>query len=300
MESTGAVSTVIVAYNSGDLLRRCLATVGSGHGEVVVVDNASPDGGARLACREFPHVRLIERPRNDGFGTAANAGIAATEGRWILVLNPDAWPWTMRSRNWPSSRTAAPGWARPGRCCSTRRETSALDDQASAQPRGAGAPGPPFRAPSATPTASCARESRRSAPSAGGIASSCRAPRCSSARSVRPGWRIRRELLHVRRGRGPLRPASRRRLGRRALPVARFVHVGAGSTHAVAERMYLELLRSWLRLIAKRKGPARRSAPGAGCCAHSGASAVRARAAAPDAAAWLASEHVGELLSPPK
>ena len=38
-------------------------------------------------------MRLIERlPRNAGFGSAANVGVAATTGRWVLLLNPDAWP----------------------------------------------------------------------------------------------------------------------------------------------------------------------------------------------------------------
>ena len=35
---------------------------------------------------------------------------------------------------------------------------------------------------------------------------------------------------------------------------ARFVHVGGGSTGAESDRMQFELLRSWLRLIAKHKG----------------------------------------------
>ena len=37
-------------------------------------------------------------------------------------------------------------------------------------------------------------------------------------------------------------------------PDARFVHVGGGSTGSESERMRIELLRSWLRLIAKLKG----------------------------------------------
>ena len=37
-------------------------------------------------------MRLIGRSNNDGFATAANAGMAATSGRWVLLLNPDAWP----------------------------------------------------------------------------------------------------------------------------------------------------------------------------------------------------------------
>ena len=84
-----SISIVIVAYNSSELLRRCLAAVGSGHGEVVVVDNGSAEGEHDVAGET---VRLIRRSNNDGFGTAANAGVAATSGPWVLLLNPDAWP----------------------------------------------------------------------------------------------------------------------------------------------------------------------------------------------------------------
>ena len=40
-------------------------------------------------------------------------------------------------------------------------------------------------------------------------------------------------------------------------PDAVFVHVGGGSTRAEGSRMRIELMRSWLRLIAKRDGMAR-------------------------------------------
>ena len=85
------VSIVIVTYNSAEYLGRCLAAVGDG-AEVVVVDNASLDGGAELIRRDFPDVNVIEQPRNSGFGTAANVGASAASSRWILLLNPDAWP----------------------------------------------------------------------------------------------------------------------------------------------------------------------------------------------------------------
>ena len=57
-----------------------------------MVDNASTDGDAAVAREEFPAVRLIALSVNEGFGRAANAGVAYTSERWVLLLNPDAWP----------------------------------------------------------------------------------------------------------------------------------------------------------------------------------------------------------------
>jgi GT2 family glycosyltransferase len=91
---TGAdVTVVIVNYNAGALLDACLGSVRRFAGdlalELVVVDNASSDGSAQaLAGR--PDVRLIRNPGNRGFAGAVNQGLAASRGRHVLLLNPDA------------------------------------------------------------------------------------------------------------------------------------------------------------------------------------------------------------------
>lgn len=85
-----AVSVVVVSYNTRELLRRCLATVGA-H-PTVVVDNASSDGSAALVRDAFPGARLLALDRNVGFGAGANAGFAHTSTPYVLLLNPDAWP----------------------------------------------------------------------------------------------------------------------------------------------------------------------------------------------------------------
>lgn len=89
-----ALSVIIVNYNSGELLKRCLNSLrcfltGVSH-EICVVDNTSSDGSVPLAQREFPHVRWIVNPSNLGFAAALNLGLRATSGRYILWLNPDA------------------------------------------------------------------------------------------------------------------------------------------------------------------------------------------------------------------
>lgn len=87
------ISVVVVTYNSRDVIVRCLestrALAADGH-EVVVVDNASPDGTAEFVRGEFPFCRVIEQATNEGFGRANNRGAALTTGD-VMLLNPDAW-----------------------------------------------------------------------------------------------------------------------------------------------------------------------------------------------------------------
>jgi len=85
---------IIVNYNTGKLLRRCLSSITAQTGplaaEVVVVDNASSDGSAEMVQREFPLVRLIANRENVGFARANNQAIRATDSRYVLLLNSDA------------------------------------------------------------------------------------------------------------------------------------------------------------------------------------------------------------------
>jgi glycosyltransferase involved in cell wall biosynthesis/GT2 family glycosyltransferase len=56
--------------------------------EVIVVDNASGDPGlAELAKR--PSVEVLALPRNEGFSRAVNAGIRASSGETLVLLNDD-------------------------------------------------------------------------------------------------------------------------------------------------------------------------------------------------------------------
>jgi N-acetylglucosaminyl-diphospho-decaprenol L-rhamnosyltransferase len=92
------LSIVIVSWNVGELLRRCLLSIegslSSGRGgrlstQLIVVDNASSDGSAEMIATEFPQVELVANERNLGFTGANNQGIAISDGRYVLLLNPD-------------------------------------------------------------------------------------------------------------------------------------------------------------------------------------------------------------------
>lgn len=88
------VSIIIVNWNTQDLLRKCLEhvanTVQRVSYELIVVDNGSQDGSQDMLKREFPHVRLIENTDNVGFAAANNQGISISQGRYLLLLNSDA------------------------------------------------------------------------------------------------------------------------------------------------------------------------------------------------------------------
>jgi GT2 family glycosyltransferase len=88
------LSIVVVSWNTSELLHACLASVEQLGvdlaWEALVIDNGSTDGSPELVEREFPTVRLIRNRQNLGFARACNQGIAASTGRYVLLLNSDA------------------------------------------------------------------------------------------------------------------------------------------------------------------------------------------------------------------
>jgi N-acetylglucosaminyl-diphospho-decaprenol L-rhamnosyltransferase len=88
------LAVVVVNFNTGDYLTRCIRSTfeaaGDARLEVVVVDNDSRDGSANQAAAAHPGVRLISNQSNRGFAAAANQGMRATSAPFVLLLNPDA------------------------------------------------------------------------------------------------------------------------------------------------------------------------------------------------------------------
>ena len=86
------LSIVIVSWNVRDLLRQCLCSILQSQAcelEVIVVDNASTDDSVGMVQAEFPDVCIVANTHNRGFPAANNQGIAAAQGRYVFLLNPD-------------------------------------------------------------------------------------------------------------------------------------------------------------------------------------------------------------------
>lgn len=66
-----------------------LQNVGNPHYEIIVVDNGSDDGIKEMLSKNFSEVKLISLAENRGYGGGNNAGIKASHGKYVLILNPD-------------------------------------------------------------------------------------------------------------------------------------------------------------------------------------------------------------------
>jgi GT2 family glycosyltransferase len=84
-------SIVIVNYNGGSKLERCVESVfrSTRNFELIVVDNGSNDESDSLIAQRFPKVNVVKNRENLGFAKASNIGIRRAIARWIVLLNPD-------------------------------------------------------------------------------------------------------------------------------------------------------------------------------------------------------------------
>lgn len=89
-----AISVVIVSFNTKAVLRECLETLFRHTGglgcQVLLVDNASKDGSADMVAAEFPQVELLRSQVNLGFAAANNLAFPLARGRYVVLLNSDA------------------------------------------------------------------------------------------------------------------------------------------------------------------------------------------------------------------
>uniref|UniRef100_UPI0037519707 glycosyltransferase n=1 Tax=Undibacterium sp. TaxID=1914977 RepID=UPI0037519707 len=88
------LSIIVVSFNTCRILQKCLQKLDEEtrgiRTEVIVVDNHSKDQSADMVEREFPHFALVRSKINLGFAAANNVGFAKAQGKYIVLLNPDA------------------------------------------------------------------------------------------------------------------------------------------------------------------------------------------------------------------
>lgn len=88
------VTVVIVNYNSGGRLAKCLDCLMRQtfqDFETIVIDNGSTDGSAKPLKQAEIDIRLVEAGANLGFAAANNLAVKEAKGAWLAFLNPDAY-----------------------------------------------------------------------------------------------------------------------------------------------------------------------------------------------------------------
>jgi GT2 family glycosyltransferase len=91
------VSIILVSWNSAEHLPRCLDSLSQQtfrNFEIIVVDNGSSDQGLDARQQNYLELDLrIERlASNQGFAVANNIGARLARGKWLALLNADAFP----------------------------------------------------------------------------------------------------------------------------------------------------------------------------------------------------------------
>ena len=120
-----SVSVIIVTSESRAVLTRCLEQLKAQSFtdfEVILADNGSVDGAAKAAARADPSLVLLENGANLGFAAANNRAAGLARGRWLALLNPDAFA----QPDW-LARLMAATEAHPYDACFTSLQVAADD-----------------------------------------------------------------------------------------------------------------------------------------------------------------------------
>ena len=92
LPASARVSVVIVSYNSQAWLDECLPSLAGQTCppmEIIVVDNGSDADPRPWLAEHYPHVQTLRMPVPSSFAAAINAGVQASAGDYVLMLNPD-------------------------------------------------------------------------------------------------------------------------------------------------------------------------------------------------------------------
>jgi N-acetylglucosaminyl-diphospho-decaprenol L-rhamnosyltransferase len=90
------VSIITVSYNTRKETVQSIESVYKSKGfkpgeiEILIVDNNSPDDSVAYIKNHFPKVQVIANKKNRGFGGGNNQAAKIAKGKYLLLLNPDA------------------------------------------------------------------------------------------------------------------------------------------------------------------------------------------------------------------
>ena len=97
MTSQIDLSIIILNYNSGDYLQKCLQSISQSETndyqiEIIVVDNCSTDNSIPLSQEiKIPNTKYLILDTNNGFAAGNNQGLKISDpkSKYVLFLNPD-------------------------------------------------------------------------------------------------------------------------------------------------------------------------------------------------------------------
>ena len=90
-------SIIIPVFNQAALTEQCLkAMLGRDNAEVIVVNDASTDGTAKMLAAFGDKIKVVTHKKNSGFAKSCNDGAKAARGKFLVFLNND----TVPQRGW--------------------------------------------------------------------------------------------------------------------------------------------------------------------------------------------------------
>jgi hypothetical protein len=92
VQATTPISTIIVNYNAGPILVKCIEAVIDQTSEVILVDNGSQDQSLMWVEEQFggdARVKIIRNNDNLGFAAGCNIGAKTASQPFLFFLNPD-------------------------------------------------------------------------------------------------------------------------------------------------------------------------------------------------------------------
>ena len=90
--SQPSVAVVILNWNGRNYLEKFLPSVMSSvyaNVEVVIADNASTDDSVSFIRKNYPHLRIIQHTKNEGFAKGYNSALKQIDSKYYVLLNSD-------------------------------------------------------------------------------------------------------------------------------------------------------------------------------------------------------------------
>lgn len=90
------MSVIVVTFNDASLIQRCLCavkrSVNEYVAEILIIDNSSTDSTVQCARDSTPEADITKLDHNVGFAAANNIGFQKARGRYMALVNSDAFP----------------------------------------------------------------------------------------------------------------------------------------------------------------------------------------------------------------